>query len=452
MKFERIAYTAIAALLVTACSGGDEQAASTTVPVVDVATTAAPIVTTSTTAAPATTTTAAPATTIAEVPESLAFASTKDLGRLFEADGQQNLHLTPGGDIDGSAVDGTLVQATSARNSDGTLWVRVRAAGGEFETLGWVPADALRPTTRNVEISNNERSGEFRGAARTLPNDQLEIMSEPSGSNVVGVFSEREIGLHGGTLTLGADGSTWVDVIDIDSRARLGWVPSNYFVPVSSIQAQNDDGADVRRRIDDDMTYGAPLNAGTTNVGCNAVQIRFASSSASTGTAIVFGEETPVGRQSGSSVVWSAARGSSVYIEPGESVTFTFPTEFARTWYFAALDAELQAESANSSFANQDEILASNVQSFAIERGSCIVEQAVVEENGDVDGVDPYLYSLPGDERDEALETLQEEEAANAAAIAAEEAAAAAEQAAEEEAAPVEEEPAGEETTTTEGE
>ena len=121
MKFERIAYTAIAALLVTACSGGDEQAAPTTVPVVDVATTAAPIVTTSTTAAPATTTTAAPATTISEVPESLAFASTKDLGRLFEADGQQNLHLTPGGDIDGAAVDGTLVQATSARNSDGTL-------------------------------------------------------------------------------------------------------------------------------------------------------------------------------------------------------------------------------------------------------------------------------------------------------------------------------------------
>ena len=453
MKFERIAYTAIAALLVTACSGGDEQAAETTVPVVDVATTAAPA--TTETAAPATTTTAAPATTTtAGVPESLAFASTKDLGRLFEVDGQQNLHLTPAGDIEGSAGDGTLVQATSARSSDGTLWVRVRAAGGEFETLGWVPADSLRPTTRNVEISNNERSGEFRGAARTLPNDQLEIMSEPSGSNVVGAFSEREIGLHGGTLTLGADGSTWVDVIDIDSRARLGWVPSNYFIPVSSIQAQNDDGLDVRRRIDNDMTYGAPLAAGTTNLGCNAVQIRFASSSASIGTAIVFGEETPVGRQSGGKVVWSAARGSSVYIEPGESVTFTFPTEFARTWYFTALDADLQAQAENSSFANQDEILASNVQSFAIERGSCIVEQAVVEENGDVDGVDPYLYSLPGDERDEALDALEEEEAANAAAIAAEEAAAeaaaAAEQAAEEEATS-EEEPAGDATTTTEG-
>lgn len=447
MKFERIAYTAIAALLATACSGGDEQAAQTTVPVVDVATTAAPIVIT-TTAAPIETT-AAPTTTTAgaQAPETLAFASTRDLGRLFEIDGQQNLYLTPAGDIDGSAADGTLVQATSARSNDGSLWVRVRATEGEFATLGWVAADTLRPTTRSVEISNNERSGEFRGAARALPNDQLEIVTEPSGSNVVGVFTEREIGLHGGTLTLGADGSTWVDVIDINTRARTGWVPSSYFVPVSSIQAQNDDGVDVRRRVNNEMTYGAPLSAGSTNVGCNAVQIRFASSSSTVGTAIVFGEEAPVGRESGSKVVWSATRGSTVYIEPGESVTFTFPTEFARTWHFAALDADFQAETANASFATQDELVASNVQAFPIERGSCIVEQAVVEENGDVDGIDPYLYSLPSDERDEALETLQEEEAAEAAAIAAEEAAAeaaaAAEQAAEE--AATEEEPAADE-------
>lgn len=449
MKFKRIAYTALAALLATACTGGDEQAAQTTVPVVDVATTAAPVITTSTTAAPVATT-AAPTSTTAAVnaPESLAFASTRDLGRLFEVDGQQNLHLTPAGDIDGSAADGTLVQATSARSNDGTLWVRVRATEGEFTTLGWVAADTLRPTTQSVEISNNERSGEFRGAARTLANDQLEIVSEPSGSNVVGVFTEREIGLHGGTLTLGADGSTWVDVIDVNTRARTGWVPSSYFVPVSSIQAQNDDGVDVRRRVNNDITYGAPLSAGSTNLGCNAVQIRFASSSASTGTAIVFGEEAPVGRESGSNVVWSATRGSTVYIEAGESVTFTFPTEFARTWHFAALDADFQAETANASFSTQDQLVASNVQAFAIERGSCIVEQAVIEENGDVDGIDPYLYSLPSDERDDALETIQEEEAANAAAIAAEEAAAEAEAAAElaaEEEAATEQEPAAEE-------
>ena len=410
MKFERIAYTAIAALLATACSGGDEQAAQTTVPVVDVAATAAPIVTT-TTAAPIATT-AAPTTTaaVAQAPETLAFASTRDLGRLFEIDGQQNLYLTPAGDIDGSVSNGTLVQATSARSNDGSLWVRVRATEGEYATLGWLAADTLRPTTRSVEISNNERSGEFRSAAGTLPGDELEIVTEAGGSTVAAVLKEREVAMHGGTAVLVADGTTWVDVVDTETQGRIGWVPSTYFTAVTSIQAQNDKGIDVARRIDNDTTYGAPLSTGVVSAGCNAVQIRFAPSSSSRGTAIVFGEEAPTGRQIGSTVVWSAARGSTVYVAPGESVTFTFLTDVARTWHFASLDADLQAESAGSSSASDGEaIAASNVQPFTIGRGSCIAEQPVVDENGDIDGIDPYIFDLPEDEREEALAAAREQ-------------------------------------------
>ena len=415
MNIKRIATCAALALVASACTGGDEQALPTNEPQAVVTTVAAPTTTTAapTTVAPVTTT-----TTAGPVPSALAFASTKDIGRLFEVAAGSTAYDVPAGDAGTALTAGTLVQATSARNRNDVLWVRVRSTSGDFDSLGWVSADSLNPTTQSVEISNNERSGQFRGTSSVLPDDRLDIVSAPGGTAAVGSFGESEIALHGGTLSLGADGKTWIDVVDTSTRSRIGWVPSSLFLPIRSVQAKNDSGVDVPRRSTTSVTYGASLASGVTETGCNAVQIRFGSLSSTVGTAIVFGEGVPVGRQRGNKVVWSAPRGSSVYVPAGESVTFTLPSTDAKTWYFAALDADMQAQASRgadgSPLLNSDgNIEATNAQSFSIAKGSCI-EEVLPEDEG---GIDPYIYSLPADERDaEIAKFEQEQNASNAAA------------------------------------
>ena len=142
MKLHRAAIVAGAALLAAACSGDEPAAApETTVAVVDSAespTTAAP----NTTAAP---TTVAPIEN--DAPASLAFASTRDIGRLFEIDGTPQLFDSPGGDIVAILEDGRIVQAGAARNADGSLFVGIIDPTDPTVALGWVDSNDLRPTT-----------------------------------------------------------------------------------------------------------------------------------------------------------------------------------------------------------------------------------------------------------------------------------------------------------------
>ena len=144
MKLHRAAIVAGAALLAAACSGDEPAAApETTVAVVESAespTTAAP----SATAAPTTV-----ATIENDAPASLAFASTRDIGRLFEIDGVTQLFDGPGGDVTATLEDGRLVQAGAARNVDGSLLVGIIDPTDPTAALGWVCLLYTSPSPRD---------------------------------------------------------------------------------------------------------------------------------------------------------------------------------------------------------------------------------------------------------------------------------------------------------------
>jgi len=148
MRLRQVVPAILVALLATACSGGEPEAAP---PVSSIAVEAA-----DTTTAPAdtiatTSSTEAAPSPGASAPVSLAFATTQDVGRLFEVDGRQTLRAEAAGDQSAGSIDGgTIVQATSARSRDGVLWVRIGEPTGERNTLGWVRSDQLRPTTQFV--------------------------------------------------------------------------------------------------------------------------------------------------------------------------------------------------------------------------------------------------------------------------------------------------------------
>ncbi len=411
MKFERIAYTAIAALLATACSGGDEQAAPDTIPIVDEGTTSAPPLTTTTTEAAVTVTTIArTSTTAVEVtaPGSLAFSSSNDLGRLFEVLRSQPVRDEPNGEAIADVADGELVQAIGVRQREGGLWVQVRSVQENMEELGWMLSTELQPTDRIVLTDDPLTVNQFRRTARALPGGELMIMAEPSSGQQLGSLLPGEIAVHGGSRALASDGTYWVDVSESVSGDRLGWVHEKFFAPLTSIEAKNSTGVDVARRKDTSVTYGALLNVGSLVAGCNAVQITFESLSTSNGTAIVFGQSVPTGSLRGSTMTWRSDSGSAVYGAPGEDVIFSLPRTGNQTWYFAHLDIDFQAETVSSA---SGRAVASNVQQFQVSEGACspLVEESSTSAgeqgqpgNGPASAVRPELADQQQAETDEA--------------------------------------------------
>jgi hypothetical protein len=320
-------------------------------------------------------------TTIAdsgEVPSQLAFASSSDIGRLFALRSSSSARSAPDTEAETSSqlISGQLVQATKARKVDSDLWVQVRNPE-DSETLGWLLASELSPTTESIITTNGDKTGELRVVGRVK--DELPIHTNPGSTSTAGSLADGEITFHGGRTALAADGDTWVDVIDSDGT-RLGWVRSENFQPIGRGYIQTSDGQDAGRRADSSITYGASIGSVSVGlVGCNAAQIIVTSSDSSRGLAVVFGTGTPTGRELRSTpnnFAWSAPGGAIAYADPGLSLTLTVLTRSTTSWSFASLDDDDQAAFARKSDGNAalDEsgrAVASNVQSLEVLSSTC---------------------------------------------------------------------------------
>ena len=402
MKLHRAAIVAGAALLAAACSGDEPAAApETTVAVVESAespTTAAP----SATAAPTTV-----ATIENDAPASLAFASTRDIGRLFEIDGVTQLFDGPGGDVTATLEDGRLVQAGAARNVDGSLLVGIIDPTDPTAALGWVDSTALRPTTQLITSSDPSRANQLGNALRTSGQDAIEVVTQPGGSTVAATLANRQTVLFTGNSALAADGQMWVEVSSTDTAAILGWIPSRSFAEVRGASAQDGEFLDTSRQPVRDTTYGAVLPlVEVSTTACNAVQIEFVNTSSTRGMAFVFASEVPFAVVGAGSEVWS---GSRLFVEPGDSTTLTLPNLSAATWFFAALDGDLRAEANRTvggdlAGAPGTQALATNAQQVSIPAGTCAFEPSTVNPDFNID------YDLTPAE----LEALEQEPEENA--------------------------------------
>lgn len=398
----RLAPLALVVVIASACSGGGEQ------PTTDQAapvTTVSPDATTTTKPAesPTTSSTKSISGPINDAPQSLAFSSSSDLGRLFEIDGSVSPAESAGSDTTGPLLsDGTVVQTTNLRANDGEIWARVNTTELDSEVLGWVPADSLRPTTQSIERFDPDRANEFRKVSRAVVDDLLDIYASPGGTgSTTGSLIETEVAMHGGNDVLMASGESWVDVVDPTTNQRLGWVLGESFTTLTSIEAKRPDGTDVDRRADPSASYGGDISAGdVTAVGCNAQQISFRALGSSRGSAIVFGNVVPTGtplRGSTSEFRWSATGGSTVYVDAGETVTFTFPSADSAIWYFTTLGDDGQPEFRRTG----DGAVATDVQQFVVDRSTCgvvvVQEPEVSEEESETSGTLPPASEGQGD-------------------------------------------------------
>jgi hypothetical protein len=326
------------------------------------------------------TTSSAP-TTISEsgdAPSQLAFASSSDIGRLFSVASSGAGLIAPDAEAETSSqlASGQLVQATKARKVDSDLWVQVRNPE-DSESLGWLLASQLLPTTESIITTNADKSGELRVVGRVK--DELPIHTGPGSDSTDGSLADGEITFHGGTTALAADGETWVDVTN-SAGTGIGWVRSDNFQPIERGYIRTSDGQEAGRRADSGVTYGAPIGSVSIgSVGCNAAQIIVTSSDSSKGLAVVFGTATPTGRELRSTpntFAWSAPGGAISYADPGLSLTLTVLTQSSTIWSVASLADNGQAEFARSSDGNAvlDEsgrAAASNVQSTEVLSSTC---------------------------------------------------------------------------------
>lgn len=413
MKLQKIAQAAAVAMIATACVGGgdDPQQVSPdpTVANVTVPSTLAPVPETI-----ESTTTVAVATTEPE-PQSLAFSSTREVGRLFRIDTLQATFTGPGSEEAlGQIEPGALVQTTSARESDGALWARVRSTSEAQTDLGWVPADALVPTTDFVSVSNPTRSTELRVARRTR--DSIAIVQTPGSNEQVGTLQPSEVAMHGGEVATAFTGEIYLDVIDSVSKARIGWVKASHFGSIQSSLIQNGQHEALRTRPSSSTTYGAPLeNVSITTVGCNATQLSFTNPSSSLGLAVVVGTATPQGSETRGVERWGAQGGGAIFIEPGDNATVTVITRQSSTWHFAQLDEDLRAKAARNADGTLTESPASatDVQQVQLGAGSC----APSEPEPDAVDSDSYINDLTPEEREEALAFEAEQQALLEAAL-----------------------------------
>ena len=334
---KRISTIALAtALVLAACSGDGEVDDGAQPDAVTRSVAAAESGTTTTTVAPAETT-----TTAALAPSTLAFSSSDDVGRLFAVSGDVTAVTTAGGDTASSEVSaGTIVQTSSLRSRDDVLWVRIERTDADGGTIGWVPGTSLSPTSEAVLTENPAEARQFRRAASSVPNDFLGVFSSPGiGSPIVSI-AEGSVAMHGGVTALAPSGEEWLDVIDSTSGERIGWVEARFFRPVTSGVLQDAAGNTLERDPIDGLAYGQALSGGISATGCNAIQVRFTNASSSDGLGVVFGTESPIGRElSSGDFQWL---GTSTFSDAGADIIITIPTSSPQAWFFAPLDADGQ--------------------------------------------------------------------------------------------------------------
>ena len=398
----------------SACSGGEPAAApQTTAVVVET--------TTSTTAAP---TTVAPVidapTTVApvnEAPSSLAFASTADIGRLFEVDGSAQVLDAPAGDFVTTLPDGALVQAGAARNVDDSLMVGIIDPTNPGVSVGWVVSTSLRPTTQVVTTTDPALTNQLRQVFRVPGTDGLGIVAAPGSSSVVGTLGHREIAVYNGTNSIASDGSQWSEVIDPNTGAPLGWIPARNAAEFRGNSAQDRSFNDTDRRPDSSTTYGSSLATGQISVvGCNATQIEFQNGSSQLGMALLFGTQEPVGVTNGVDQVWT---GSELFVAPGDTLTLTLETDAARTWHVVGLGQDLLPQSTAQ---GGGQLQAVGVQTFSLPSGTCSFVPSPLQA-----GIDSGEYTSefgPSEEEIAARAAEREQELADAEALAANELAA----------------------------
>ena len=385
------------ALVATACTGGDAGDQALDQPLDQQAGQSIDVPTTQplgrSVQEPSPTTIPATTTTTVLAPSTLAFSSSADVGRLFSVDRDITASTSAGGEPNASAISaGTIVQASSLRSRNDVLWVRVESTVPGESTLGWIPSDTLTPTTESIFTEDQDSVRQFRQVAAAVENDALGILAVPGTGSPIGFLAEGEIAMHGGVSALAPSGDIWLDIIDPDTSERLGWVPARFFRGLSGGAIQDSDGNNASRNPSEGVNYGQALTGGVTAAGCNAVQVTFTNASSGAGLGIVFGTDSPLGRElSSGDHNWS---GTSIFGPAGSDLTITIPSRTTRSWFFAPLNNDGQA-----AFSVVDEngfAVASDVTEISIPAGTCVPEPRALAN-------EVYLEGLSDEERAEAL-------------------------------------------------
>ena len=410
MNLQRFAGALALVLALAACSGSeaDAQGVPDTAAVqATVAPQTTAVIETSPEVAPTTSQATAPASPVvtSTIPESLAFQGVADVGSLFEVDGDTTVTDAPAGEFASSIADSTLVRVVQTVGREGELWVLVvDTADLEAAPIGWVRASSLRDTNRSVVIDDPASFGELLRVAGSV--DRVDILTAAGGTAVAGELEGGEVALHGGSTALSADGRVWLDVLDPDTRTRIGWVPEQLLVVVRSTFAHDQDFGNVATSPEPGVTYGAPLVAPQVSLtGCNAVQVEIRNDSA-LGLAVLVGLDAPVGQAVGDREVWVSRSGATFFARPGETITLTLAAESTNLWHFAGLDREFRAQADRLSNGSLVDVpaTATSFEVIQVNAGACVTAPPDAPPVSDV----PLDEPEEGDEQ-AALDELEEE-------------------------------------------
>lgn len=335
----RIAALVALVCAAAACSGGDAPEVAAPVATTIVQTTSVPSTIATATSEVVAETTIAP---IEDPPASLAFASSRDLGRLYTFDSSEgevfaSLEAAGVAEIGPLPFDQTVV-ALSAKSREGELWVLVGLAEEADSPIGWVQARTLVASTEIIESFLADNSGQFRRVVGVRSSSFLNVRAAASvDSDAVGQLGPNATFMHGGYTAMGGDGEEWVDVVDEVTGERIGWVLERFAALASGLEAQTAEGVDVARRADRDTTYGGAIgSADITALGCNAAKLALIGSDPSLGTGILFGTSADYNSETNR---WALSGGGDVWLGPGDSLVLTLPRDVPNTWYLLAVDA-----------------------------------------------------------------------------------------------------------------
>lgn len=376
MNLQRFAGAIALVLAISACSGSEESPETGAVEATLAPQTTA-VIETSPEVAP--TTSQATASDIpspvvtSTIPQSLAFSGIADVGSLFEVDGGTASSESPGGESTGIVADSTLVRVVQATGREGQLFVLIiDTADLEGTPIGWVSAGSLRNTNQSVILDDPATFGELRRVSGSIAG--VDVLTEVAGNRVARVLAGGEVAIHGGSTALSSDGGVWLDVLEPQTLARVGWVPDQLFVPVRSTFAHDQDFGTVATSPEVGVNYGAPLVAPQISLsGCNAVQVEVQNDSA-LGLAFVVGLDVPMGQAVRGEEIWVSSQGATFYASPGDTITLTLAAEATNLWHFAGLDGQFRAQANRSSNGTllDSPAAATSFEVIQVNAGACV--------------------------------------------------------------------------------